>query len=40
MPESIGTKKIIQGEDIILLVDEKTTLHATSHTLKVDLEMK
>lgn len=40
MPESIGKKKIIQGEDIILLVDEKTTLHATSHTLKVDLEMK
>lgn len=33
-------EKIIQGEDIILLVDEKTTLHATSHTLKVDLEMK
>ena len=30
MPESIGTKKIIQGEDIILLVDEKTTLHALS----------
>lgn len=33
-------KKVIQGEDIILLVDEKTTLHATTHTLKVDLELK
>ena len=33
-------KRIIQGEDIILLVDEKTTLHATTHTLKVDLELK
>lgn len=40
MPESIGTKKVIQGEDIILLVDDKTTLHATTHTLKVDLELK
>ncbi|MFI3299256.1 MAG: phage tail tube protein [Rikenellaceae bacterium] len=34
------SKKIIQGEDIILLVDDKTTLHATSHNLKVDLETK
>ncbi len=34
------SKKVIQGEDIIVLVDEKTTLHATSHSLKVDLEMK
>lgn len=33
-------KKVIQGEDIILLVDDKTTLHATTHTLKVDLELK
>lgn len=33
-------KKVVQGEDIILLVDEKTTLHATTHTLKVDLELK
>ena len=33
-------KKVIQGEDIIVLVDEKTTLHATTHNLKVDLEMK
>lgn len=40
MPETIGTKRVVQGEDIIVLVDEKTTLHATSHTLKVDLEMK
>ncbi len=36
MPE----KKVIQGEDIIVLVDNKTTLHATTHSLKVDLEMK
>lgn len=34
------SRKIIQGEDIVLLVDEKTTLHATSHSLKVDLELK
>ena len=34
------SKKVIQGEDIVLLVDEKTTLHATTHTLKVDLELK
>lgn len=40
MAESFGTKRVIQGEDIILLVDEKTTLHATTHTLKVDLELK
>lgn len=40
MPETYGNKKVIQGEDIVLLVDEKTTLHATSHSLKVDLEMK
>mgnify|MGYP003623372535 CR=1 FL=1 len=33
-------KKVIQGEDIILLVDNKTTLHATTHNLKVDLELK
>lgn len=33
-------KQVVQGEDIILLVDDKTTLHATTHTLKVDLEMK
>lgn len=40
MPESIGNKRVIQGEDIILQVDAKTTLHATTHTLKVDLELK
>lgn len=40
MSESIGAKHVIQGEDIILLVDAKTTLHATTHTLKVDLELK
>lgn len=40
MPESIGSKRVIQGEDIILLLDVKTTLHATTHTLKVDLELK
>lgn len=36
----MSDKKVIQGEDIILLVDDKTTLHATTHTLKVDLELK
>lgn len=40
MSETIGTKRVIQGEYIILLVDNKTTLHATTHTLKVDLELK
>ena len=40
MADSIGSKRVIQGDDIILLVDEKTTLHATTHTLKVDLELK
>lgn len=33
------SKQVIQGEDIILLVDNKTTLHATSHSLKVELEL-
>lgn len=33
-------KKVVQGDDIILLVDNKTTLHATTHSLKVDLELK
>ncbi|GAB0481656.1 hypothetical protein KML24007_04020 [Alistipes indistinctus] len=36
----MAEKKVIQGEDIIVLVDNKTTLHATTHNLKVDLEMK
>lgn len=40
MAETVGTKKVVQGEDIIVLVDGKPTLHATSHTLKVDLEVK
>ena len=40
MPETYGNKQVVQGEDIILLVDDKTTLHATTHTLKVELEMK
>ena len=40
MAETVGTKKVIQGEDIIVLVDGKPTLHATSHSLKVDLEVK
>lgn len=40
MPETYGNKQVVQGEDIILLVDDKTTLHATTHTLKVDLEME
>lgn len=34
------TKKVIQGEDIIIIVDGKPTLHATTHNLKVDLELK
>ena len=40
MAEQVGNKQIIQGEDIIVTVDGKPTLHATSHTLKVDLEVK
>lgn len=40
MAKTFANKRVIQGEDIILLVDEKTTLHATTHTLKVDLELK
>ena len=40
MAETVGTKKVIQGEDIIITVDGKPTLHATSHSLKVDLEVK
>ena len=33
-------RKIVQGEDIIILLDDKPTLHATTHNLKVDLELK
>lgn len=33
-------RQVIQGEDIILVIDGKPTLHATSHSLKVDLELK
>lgn len=33
-------KQIIKGEDIVISVDAKTTLHASSHTLNVDLELK
>lgn len=40
MAETFANKRVVQGEDIILLVDKKTTLHATTHTLKVDLELK
>ena len=40
MSEQVGNKQIIQGEDIIVTVDDKPTLHATSHSLKVDLEVK
>lgn len=40
MAETFANKRVIQGEDIILLVDAKTILHATTHTLKVDLELK
>ena len=39
MPET-QEKRVIQGEDIILLIDGKPALHATSHSLKVDLELK
>lgn len=39
MPES-QEKRVIQGEDIILLIDGKPALHATTHSLKVDLELK
>ena len=40
MAEQVGNKQVIQGEDIIVTVDDKPTLHATSHNLKVDLEVK
>jgi len=40
MSETVGSKKVIQGEDIIITLDGKPTLHATNHTLKVDLEVK
>ena len=40
MSEQVGNKQVIQGEDIIVTVDDKPTLHATSHSLKVDLEVK
>ncbi len=33
-------RQVIQGEDIILMIDGRATLHATSHSLKVDLELK
>ena len=40
MAEQVGNKQVIQGEDIIVTVEGKPTLHATNHTLKVDLEVK
>ena len=40
MSEQVGNKQIIQGEDIVVTVDSKPTLHATNHSLKVDLEVK
>lgn len=40
MAETVGSKQVIQGEDIIVVVDGKPTLHATTHSLKVDLEVK
>ena len=40
MSEQVGNKQIIQGEDIVVTVDNKPTLHATNHSLKVDLEVK
>ena len=39
MPESTS-KRVVQGEDIIILIDDKPRLHATTHSLKVDLELK
>ena len=33
-------KKVIHVEEINLVVDNTTTLHATTHNLKVDLELK
>lgn len=33
-------RKVVQGEDIIIVLDGKPTLHATTHSLKVDLELK
>ena len=33
-------EKVTQGEDIIVLIDAKRTLHASSHSLKVDVELK
>ena len=33
-------RKVIQGEDIIIVIDGQPTLHATTHSLKVDLELK
>ena len=30
MPETYGNKQVVQGEDIILLVDDKTCLLYTS----------
>ena len=36
----MAEKKVIQGEDIIVLVVSNTTLHATTHILKVDLDLK
>lgn len=32
--------KFIQGEDIVITVNDKITLHATTHTLNVSVEMK
>lgn len=37
---SNNQKTIVQGEDIIITIDGKPTLHATSHSLKIDLELK
>ena len=36
----MAEKQFIQGEDIVILVNDKTTLHATTHTLNIDLAMK
>ena len=40
MAEQVANKQVIKGEDIIVTLDGKPTLHATNHSLKVDLEVK
>ena len=40
MAEQVANKQVIKGKDIIVTLDGKPTLHATNHSLKVDLEVK